>query len=459
MANRGGRGGGFGGAIRGARGLGNVVEGVALAGAASGIGGGGAEGLLTAVVAIRGLSIAAKGLGAAGGPATAAVLAWAAAAKMAHEIWSGGADDAKSWTQIVGRAEESLGRFIGGGVSLFGDTYTKAFESTKKLEEAEKNLARQRDIAARNAAQGAAFAGASNARFAGRQSSNDTLLSVLGAQAGGMSGSGFGKQFENSARMQNTTAEIDRARLETNLGTKEQRGAAMDRLIQLEEQRVKLIADSLGIERDIAREKVSGAEKVIEKLSEEKQKRGEIIKLEQDKLKSAAEKFADMDPDQQRRLIELKKQADAAGRQPGAIGERIRAQFTKEDRGLLRGLGLGETDEAASRSAIEAAERAGFSQNFGGRERANIDTQKAIQGRIDTVIKDQREFVARVERDDDAIAKRVATDVAALLVQRDQLLEQKIAVELRRELAKINQAQDQRQVAAGAGIQNGKRGR
>lgn len=126
------------------------------------------------------------------------------------------------------------------------------------------------------------------------------------------------------------------------------------------------------------------------------------------RFKSAQERFADLDPDERDRLARLTRLGqraeglDAAGRSAEAQG--LRARITAEDRRLLQGVGLVSTENLASLSAVEQAERYGFSSLFGGdkskadRAQALADAAKGEVGKAELTVRRINDLIIKLEK-------------------------------------------------------------
>jgi hypothetical protein len=105
------------------------------------------------------------------------------------------------------------------------------------------------------------------------------------------------------------------------------------------------------------------------------------------RLESARDRFGMMSPMEQQRALRLGKKANeanalrAAGRTEEA--QRIENQFTRDDLGVIRGIGTEGTDNFGGRVSGERADRAGFSGTFGSEERKRA---AELQPRIESLV-------------------------------------------------------------------------
>lgn len=131
------------------------------------------------------------------------------------------------------------------------------------------------------------------------------------------------------------------------------------------------------------------------------------------RLESARDRFGMMNPMEQSRALRLGKMANeanalrAAGR--GEDASRIESRFTRDDLGLIRGIGTEGTDAFGGRVAGARADAAGFSGVFGGEERKRASE---ITSRIETLVAEKTlnvEASVKLEINDDQI-RRVLQD-------------------------------------------------
>lgn len=219
----------------------------------------------------------------------------------------------------------------------------------------------------------------------------------------------------------NTKAEMGRT---SDEGQREVLG---QRLVELEKRRAEMIRDDLQLERDIARTKIDATRETIAGLKSQRDIQIQIYKDAEDKLKSAAEKFADLNVDEKSRLFGIKAKLDAAKNNPRQA-EQIRSTISKEDRQLAKNSGLGDLEEGARQSALEKARREGFGVLAGGgaeERQAKAAAETAMK--IETKLKVERSYVVSLERDDSNIVESLSKIIGQQLNVRDAAILQEAA--------------------------------
>lgn len=201
------------------------------------------------------------------------------------------------------------------------------------------------------------------------------------------------------------------ASLDGNLG-EEDRARAMERIRDLERQRVNLLDEAAQIARDEGKSRMEAGRDAIRNLETEKRERMELIRAQENSLKSARERFGEMDPSQQITAISGQQkltQADAAER-AGNIGlaSQLRGMVTKAERDVLRGLGLQSVDEGVNKVAGEIGTRAGFDRYFGAPEQKTIGDNQATVRKIEANIQAINQLTVNVELD----TKKLVEDIS-----------------------------------------------
>ncbi len=386
--------------------------------------------------AIAGRGLAGAGVGAAGAggalpaAAAAAVASIVVAGKVIYESLTGSATKVGSWSNTIAESEVKFVNWIGkatGFFDLIGDKANEARE--KRRGEADERSARiENDIFAE-----------SNYRESDRQRRLESGL--LRERIGGAGRD----QSSPEARRAGVAGQSYQTQQALNLAlgdkamarTADERKAAEERILDLRKRLVELDLESLDVERSIADEKKEGARASIAGAERELDLARQRSQEARDKLQSGASRFASLDKGEQQRAIRAKKILDEADTQEkngdAASAEKTRARVGREDLNLVRGLGLTDTDRQAGQADREAATRGGFDQFFGAGERNTIAENQQLQGKLEARIKDQREYVVKVEADIDAIATRLAQQTKEELDRRDAELDVKFRQALKEE--------------------------
>ena len=198
------------------------------------------------------------------------------------------------------------------------------------------------------------------------------------------------------------------------------------RLVQLEQERLAAVREEVREARDLARERIRAAERELS-LAKER------IRTERAHLKSAAQRFADMDPLQRSRAIAAMRQATLFGPQT----------LTRQQRQLLEAIGTRRAARFAEQAALVEARRAGFFQFFGAEERQNIARSQRDAMAAQAKINIERQVVAKLDLDEKAVANEVAALVERLVIQREAHLKSAIVDEVMRKTGKLNRMSDE----------------
>ena len=183
--------------------------------------------------------------------------------------------------------------------------------------------------------------------------------------------------------------------------------AALDRAITKRREELDVAEKSGRARLDIERELLQSSEKQL-------QIHKNILEATQGKLTSAKERFGQMSVAEQQRLISIKTKADRG------------LELSREERSVLRGVGLEESIGIARRGDLAAADRAGFDRVFGKTERETIATATANIEAAQFNINDQRDIIVKIEKNNEAMAERIVGKVTKLLNERDAELERMV---------------------------------
>lgn len=195
-----------------------------------------------------------------------------------------------------------------------------------------------------------------------------------------------------------------------------------ERQAKLAEQRLQVEKEILNEQRQVIRERITAATRELD-LTRQR------IKAEQDRLTSAAERFANLDPLQRSRAIAAMRQAQQRGA----------ASLTREQRQLLASIGTRRAGRFARQSAIAEARRAGFFDVFGAEEQQNIRAGQQRERRLQVDVAFQRRLEVKIDMEEDRLAKATADFVTERLKTNLAALEAKLRAEMERRVAEINQ--------------------
>lgn len=182
-------------------------------------------------------------------------------------------------------------------------------------------------------------------------------------------------------------------------------------------------------EKAISAERLRAADEAISKTQDELTMRQEFIKAERERLMSAQERFGQMTPEQQQRLIGLKRRADA--------GEELSMPDMQE---LERGIGTRGVSEMAGAAYRTNALRHGWAEIAEPEER-RLALDETVAQQLEVKLKDQRELRVTMERDDDKLAEKLAARIRDERDKRDEIL-------IKKTLEIIRQSEDRQRNAA-----------
>jgi hypothetical protein len=194
---------------------------------------------------------------------------------------------------------------------------------------------------------------------------------------------------------------------------------ARQRAAEATERETAATRNRLQVEQQISQEKIKAAEISVQKAQEEIQYRQQIIDAARGRMESGQERFGQMNPVQQKRAIDLLKQAQTQG----TAGMRL------EQLAELRRLG-GLGDELGKAEHLARGKE--YLGTYGARYQEEITQAQAAKQKAEITLKDQRELKVNVERDDESIATRLAEEISATLKERDQILIGKVLAEFKR---------------------------
>ena len=254
-----------------------------------------------------------------------------------------------------------------------------------------------------------------------------------------------------SREQRQAVSQIDRLRREREMvATKSEKDEKTQQILEVNQRLTELAKARSKVEMDILDAQKQGRQEAIAGAQRELDIALAKRKANLDSLKTAAERFGDMDPLEQRKLISLKQKSLTAGRD--ALSNQERADYenldrmaqldptrvdeqgkkrlasyrdrmadassqnlTRAERRALAEVGLGEDQDIASRAARRDAEKAGFSRYFGGRERQDSGLQKAIEQKLQAEIRQNYEVSVKLEDKRDDVARQVYNLLVPLL--------------------------------------------
>jgi hypothetical protein len=345
-------------AVQAARTAEAARAGVAAGGAAAGVGGAGG-------------GVGAAGLVAGGAAAAAAIAGVSFALAELAETANGTALDIDSFTSATGRWIENFNRWVnestGGAVAKsepFNEARRDYFSARKREDEASSQRQYQRDLlvgpeAERMAAFNRSAGIGSGASKVGLIDAEMTRVRGRYAKAIDGAGQTFGQ---------------DRMDLHGEAVKAQERLLELTQLRASEEDRIR--QTSVNYHQTA----ISAAQQELAILRQQQE-------ADAGRLESARDRFGMMSTMEQDRALRLGRLANQANqlRASGREGEarRIEDRFTRDDLGIIRGIGTEGTDAFGGRVAGERAERRGFSGVFGGEERKRMSE---LAPRIESLI-------------------------------------------------------------------------
>lgn len=276
----------------------------------------------------------------------------------------------------------------------------------------------------------------SKARVSRAESAQETQRQhapILAAQAAALVKAELAKTPLTQKQLQARMSGLQQQQAEVNLG--ERTGSLSHRLI-IERQIAALREGVINVankdvtaaekRRDIARqesaERLRTADELIARARREQDIQKQIVDQQRGVLQSAAERFALMNPLEQRRAIMLKQRAER--------GEEMSAQEYQ----TLAGVGTAKARDLGGKGLRGIAEERGFSKHFGEQERQDIAGATQERQRLSLEIKDQRQFQIDVTRNDAEFAKRIGKELAEHVKRRDKWIKEAVTEEFERRL-------------------------
>ena len=181
----------------------------------------------------------------------------------------------------------------------------------------------------------------------------------------------------------------------------------------------------LDLEKQVADVRKRAADEAIAKANQEIDARRSAIRVEQDRLKSAEQRFGQQSPLEQRRLIDIMGRAQA--------GKAV----SNEEMQALSGVGTRSTSEITEGYFGKRAWAAGFGK-FGKGEREETTRLLEERRQLEVKVKDQRALKVTVEADIEKTVSQVTDEVNRLLAERDRAMEARIREKLRQDLLEVD---------------------
>jgi hypothetical protein len=190
-------------------------------------------------------------------------------------------------------------------------------------------------------------------------------------------------------------------------------GAAAQLAVQKE------IVNQAQRERDLSRQtadvKIAGARDALRINTDILNTARSAMKEARNQYQSAEVRFGNMDEaDQARAMKSGAKVKEAMGLIKAGKREEGMAMLMKvpkADREFLGGLGLGETTKGVDLAAKNEARMKGFGETFGTEEKARFSRNEDITKKVEATLKDQREYIVKVESDEDEIVRRMTNQL------------------------------------------------
>jgi hypothetical protein len=410
----------------------------AAAGAAGGMGSGA---LATGGAAAGGGGLAAAGSAVAPFAAAAAALAAVAAAGVSvvetfHDIRNNGLGGGSKVGGFNDTVAGGINSFEAWGRRMIGWKRSKNpddWDDTDQMMDSEDRVARREKANVRdreNIQRQEAFRNAFDAAVGKRQSLGQELLDKQ--HANDLYGLGrmpdnekVGRALELGWKEQSLRQDLKAKRDKGGLTSSESGAIDSDLTASLDRER-KLVEEREAAERRIMQVKIDSARKAIEGAETELHTVQEMINARENALKTGAERFGDMKPQEQALAIDAMTKARREGF--GSLNRDQRAAI-----GQLSD--FADVRRARSESAIADAERAFGGGEKGRRELNNLfgrgdleateDLRKRA-GALEVSIRDNRKLEVELKTSDDNIVSSVTEQVRELMKERDEITDQKI---------------------------------
>lgn len=403
--------------------------------------------------------LAGVGSLASAGPAAAAIaaiVAVGAAFKELSEIADGTAGEVESLTSRIGRFEEWVLSFIREDIrpDPTGGVYTNAYNSEQRRKSQEKY--NTSDMANRARGRGEQdLASSQRLRLMDFENRGQSGLRELEGLAGPANDHERQRTLRANQSMQDENTAASLRGEASRATTDQQRNAAMQALIAIEERRTQAILEDAKLEKDIAKTKIDAAKESMNSLREQRQIQQDIIKEEGDRLKSAAERFADLDDEKRNQLLSVKTRLDQAAAADASQapwdrgkGEKIRSGITKEERDLAKSVGLRDLDQGAQKAALEDARRKGFDRfAAGSSEVQRIRNAQSETQKIEAAFKVQQEIAVKVELDSKEVIRQAVDLFNQQLAIQRQAIRQEFQNEIDQSALERARSTDQRLIA------------
>lgn len=209
--------------------------------------------------------------------------------------------------------------------------------------------------------------------------------------------------------------------------------------LQMGEQELSLLKEHYSLNHQIGEEKLRFAKEGINLAKQALETAKQELAVDEEKLMSAKERFGNLSEFDQKRLIDIKRRADA--------GEKL----INEERSLLRGVGTEGAIGIARKQDLAAADAAGFDTVFGQTERTRIAAQRrVIEERLEVELKQATEVEVKVTQDNEKIFQEVRKAIREAQVNLQPILQQIAQEETNNQIASLREEIDRRLAAYNA---------
>ncbi len=225
-------------------------------------------------------------------------------------------------------------------------------------------------------------------------------------------------------------------------GGDEERQAAAERIAQLDQQGAELARDRLRIEKEIADQKENAVRDAITGTTQELNLRRDMLREQQNALRSGAERFGGLSRSEQSRAIRTKSALNEADKleQTGRVdeAEKIRRGISRRNLALVDQVGMGSDQEQSGSELERRGNRAGFAEAFGGEERNRVEGLQASVNRLNVAVKEQMNVNITLQRDNEKLVNDMSNRVEEKIKLANQELQAQLQEELDRRLGETN---------------------
>jgi hypothetical protein len=355
---------------------------------------------------------AALGAGAMAGLWAAAIGAVVAGGTVIKESLDGSAKDIDSWSMWIAEGQVAMANWVGAPFWKDGEKEIKEF--AEAAAQAKVLLFRQEENVALDIAAASKIFGLQRSRYAAGSELMSPEQRLESTQ-----------RFKGMAGVQGQALSLQQGGGAAGLA---QRRAG---LVEIRNFEISIAKDRLKAQQDIGKARLKEARDAISAAQKELDIVKQRVATASESLASAKEKFGNLDPAQQRTLIRIKQKADAQGA----------ASLTAAERAKLQSVGTKGAADIARTGAHRAADAAGWAA-FGAEERKEIKEGGEKRKQLELQIQDQRKIEVEVTRQEDELVRQTSEEISRLLDERDLIIAQQIAEQVRQARININTASD-----------------